>query len=73
MIHELLAARLGLGPGSGVGLLSCPFDAVPVQEALWWHRCTHDAGHVWLREVASEVGARVGTDQVSGQDSRPRA
>lgn len=74
MIHELLAARLGLGPGSGVGLLSCPFDAVPVREALWWHPVhTHDAGHVWLREVASEVGARVGTDQVSGQDSRPRA
>ena len=27
MIHELLAARLGLGPGSGIRLLDCPFDA----------------------------------------------
>ena len=42
-------------------LLDCPFDAIPVQEALWWHPVhTHDAGHVWLREMASTVGARVG-------------
>lgn len=62
MIHELLAARLGLGPGSGIRLLDCPFDAVPVQEALWWHPVyTHDAGHAWLREMASAVGARIGT------------
>ena len=59
MIHALLAARLGLGPGSGLRLLDCPFDAVPVQEALWWHPVhTHDAGHLWLRETASAVGAR---------------
>src|SRR5262249_11444658 len=64
MIHELLAARLGLGPGSGIRLLDCPFDAVPVQEALWWHPVhTHDAGHVWLRELASTVGAKIGTSQ----------
>jgi DNA-binding transcriptional LysR family regulator len=61
MIHELLAARLGLGPGSGIRLLDCPFDAVPVQEALWWHPVhTHDAGHVWLRELASAVAAKIG-------------
>lgn len=62
MIHELLAARLGLGPGSGIRVLDCPFDAVPVQEALWWHPVhTHDAGHVWLRGLARTVGARIGT------------
>ncbi|HEX5300315.1 MAG TPA: LysR family transcriptional regulator [Streptosporangiaceae bacterium] len=62
MIQELLAARLGLGPGSGVRLLDCPFDAVPVREALWWHPVhTHDAGHVWLRELASAVAAKIGT------------
>ncbi|MGH3280385.1 MAG: LysR family transcriptional regulator [Trebonia sp.] len=62
MIHGLLAARLGLGPGSGIRVLDCPFDAIPVQEALWWHPVhTHDAGHVWLRELASVVGARIGT------------
>lgn len=61
MIHELLAARLGLGPGSGIRLLDCPFEAIPVQEALWWHPVhTHDAGHVWLRELAGAVGATIG-------------
>jgi DNA-binding transcriptional LysR family regulator len=74
MVHELLAARLGLGPGSGVRLLDCPFEAVPVQEALWWHPVhTHDAGHVWLREMASAVGARIGTRLVSGREIRPSA
>jgi DNA-binding transcriptional LysR family regulator len=58
MIHELLAVRLGLGPGSGIRLLDCPFDAVPVREALWWHPVhTHDAGHLWLRETAAAVAA----------------
>jgi len=64
MIHELLAARLGLGPGSGVRVLECPFGAVPVQEALWWHPVhTHDAGHAWLREMARAVGTRIGVLQ----------
>ena len=63
MIHELLAGQLGLGPGSGIRLLECPFDAVPVREALWWHPVhTHDAGHLWLRELAAEVGARIGAE-----------
>jgi DNA-binding transcriptional LysR family regulator len=67
MIHELLAARLGLGPGSGIRLLDCPFDAVPVREALWWHPVhTHDAGHVWLREMASAVGAKIRTAPAAG-------
>jgi DNA-binding transcriptional LysR family regulator len=60
MIQALLAARLGLGPGSGIRLLDCPFDAVPVQEALWWHPVhTHDAGHLWLRESLAAIGARI--------------
>jgi DNA-binding transcriptional LysR family regulator len=60
MIQALLAARLGLGPGSGIRLVECPFDAVPVQEALWWHPVhTHDAGHLWLRQTAAAVAARL--------------
>ena len=67
MIHELLAAQLGLGPGSGIRLLDCPFDAVPVQEALWWHPVhTHDAGHLWLRELASTVGAKISVPGAAG-------
>jgi hypothetical protein len=65
MVHALLAARLGLGlgggPGSGGGIrvLDCPFDAVPVREALWWHPVhTHDAGHLWLRETAGAIAAK---------------
>jgi hypothetical protein len=46
--------------GSGIRLLDCPFDAVPVQEALWWHSVhTHDAGHLWLRETAGAVATRL--------------
>jgi DNA-binding transcriptional LysR family regulator len=60
MIQALLAARLGLGPGSGIRLLDCPFDAVPVQEALWWHPVhTHDAGHLWLRESLAAIGTSI--------------
>jgi DNA-binding transcriptional LysR family regulator len=60
MIQALLADRLGLGPGSGIRLIDCPFDAIPVQEALWWHPVhTHDAGHLWLRETVAAVAARV--------------
>lgn len=59
MIQALLADRLGLGPGSGIRVLDCPFDAVPVQEALWWHPVhTHDAGHLWLRETAAVIAAQ---------------
>jgi len=73
MIQGLLATRLGLGPGSGIRLLDCPFDAVPVQEALWWHPVhTHDAGHVWLREMASAVSARIGLVPSGTICSRPR-
>jgi hypothetical protein len=62
MVHALLAARLGLrrgrATGSGIRVLDCPFDAVPVREALWWHPVhTHDAGHLWLRETAGAIAA----------------
>jgi DNA-binding transcriptional LysR family regulator len=58
MIHGLLAERLG--PDSGVRVLDCPFDAVPVHEALWWHPAhAHDAAHRWLREIAATTGPLV--------------
>ena len=73
MIHGLLAAHLGLGPGSGIRLLDCPFNAVPVQEALWWHPVhTHDAGHVWLRELAAAVAAGISAIPGGGDRSAPR-
>ena len=60
MVHARLARHLGLGldPAAGIRLLPCPFDAVPVQEALWWHPVhTRDAGHIWLRDTAVRVAA----------------
>ncbi|MEU4742804.1 LysR family transcriptional regulator [Actinosynnema sp. NPDC023658] len=50
-----------LFPTPGVRTLPCPFPAVPVQEAMWWHPVhTQDAGHIWLREVAGRIGRRSG-------------
>lgn len=59
MVQGLLAERLTRH--LGVRVLECPFDAVPVQEAMWWHPVhTHDASHLWLRETITRVGAGIG-------------
>jgi DNA-binding transcriptional LysR family regulator len=58
LVQGLLAERLPAN--SGIRILECPFEAVPVREALWWHPVhTHDAGHRWLRETAALVGTMV--------------
>ncbi|WP_338693929.1 hypothetical protein V2W30_04850 [Streptomyces sp. Q6] len=37
-----------------------PYEAVPLQEALWWHPLhTHDFTHVWLREAAQRVAVEL--------------
>ncbi|MER5428477.1 LysR family transcriptional regulator [Streptomyces sp. NPDC002588] len=58
LVQELLARRLhGIAP---VRIMKAPYEAVPLQEALWWHPVhTHDAAHSWLRETAARVGASV--------------
>lgn len=59
LLQERLANRLAAT--AAIRLLPCPFAAVPVQEALWWHPVhARDAGHVWLREKAAEVGQAMG-------------
>ncbi|MFI5793749.1 LysR family transcriptional regulator [Streptomyces sp. NPDC051677] len=56
MIQERLAR--GAVRSAAVRVLPCPFEAVPVQEAMWWHPLhAQDAGHIWLRRRAAEVGA----------------
>ena len=41
-------------------VLPCPFDVVPLVEALWWHPIyDHDPEHVWLRQAAAEAGRRI--------------
>ncbi|UQI49393.1 LysR family transcriptional regulator [Streptomyces sp. HU2014] len=58
MIQERLARRVaGL---AAVRVLPCPFEAVPLREAMWWHPVhTRDAAHIWLRDLVARVGARV--------------
>ncbi|MGW6059623.1 LysR family transcriptional regulator [Streptomyces sp. NPDC055189] len=56
MIQERLARRVV--QFAAVRILACPFDAVPVRETMWWHPMhEQDGAHVWLRRMATEVGA----------------
>ncbi|MER7673208.1 LysR family transcriptional regulator [Kitasatospora sp. NPDC096128] len=59
MIQERLATRMA--GTAAVRVLPCPFQAVPVREAMWWHPLhTQDAAHSWLREAVARTGAEVG-------------
>jgi DNA-binding transcriptional LysR family regulator len=56
MIQERLARTAVRS--AAVRVLPCPFEAVPVREAMWWHPLhAQDAAHMWLRQKAAEVGA----------------
>jgi DNA-binding transcriptional LysR family regulator len=59
----LVQARMArmMQPIAAVKVVEPPYEAVPLREALWWHPVhTHDAAHIWLRETAARVGARLG-------------
>ncbi|NHD16127.1 MULTISPECIES: LysR family transcriptional regulator [unclassified Actinopolyspora] len=49
-----------LTAGGEVRALPCPYDAVPLVEALWWHP-THDNSpeHTWLRSIFAEAGQQL--------------
>jgi DNA-binding transcriptional LysR family regulator len=54
LVQRRLAAMLA--PVAGVRVLECPFDAVPLAEALWWHPVYRaDPAHRWLRQTLVEV------------------
>lgn len=39
-----------------VQLVEPPFDATPVQNALWWHPVhDHDPAHAWMRDIFAEA------------------
>jgi DNA-binding transcriptional LysR family regulator len=58
LIQKRLADRLG--PAADVRILPCPFEPVPLIEALWWHPMnTRDAGHRWLRDLFVRAGAHL--------------
>ncbi|MBA8826356.1 DNA-binding transcriptional LysR family regulator [Saccharopolyspora lacisalsi] len=58
LIQERLARKIA--PAAEVRLLECPFEVVPVKEAMRWHP-THrqDARHQWLRDIVARVGDQV--------------
>ncbi|MFG1853675.1 LysR substrate-binding domain-containing protein [Actinomadura geliboluensis] len=59
-----------MAPVADVRVLPCPFEAVPVQEALWWHPVhTQDAAHIWLRETAARVAADLGVSRAGDRDA----
>jgi DNA-binding transcriptional LysR family regulator len=56
----VLQGRLAdrLAGTAGVRALPCPWDVVPLKEALWWHPSHRvDPAHRWLRSVMRQVGA----------------
>jgi DNA-binding transcriptional LysR family regulator len=56
LIQKRLADRLA--SAAGVRILPCPFEPVPLIEALWWHPMySRDSGHRWLRDVFVQAGA----------------
>jgi DNA-binding transcriptional LysR family regulator len=62
MLQERLARRLA--KTAGVRVLPCPFDVVPLNEALWWHPIyQNDRAHLWLRGVVAEAGRELSGHQ----------
>jgi DNA-binding transcriptional LysR family regulator len=54
LIQSRLAKRAA--QAADVRVLPCPFDAVPIAEAMWWHPMyERDPGHVWLRSLLVEA------------------
>jgi DNA-binding transcriptional LysR family regulator len=46
-------------PGSDFRILECPFEAIPLVEAFWWHPMhDDDPGHAWLRDRLTEFQVR---------------
>jgi hypothetical protein len=47
--------------------LQCPFDAIPIAEALWWHPMyERDPAHMWLRLVLAQAGRQIAS-RTTGQ------
>ena len=58
LIQKRLADRLA--PAAEVRILPCPFEPVPLVEALWWHPMyTRDAGHHWMRDLFARASAQL--------------
>jgi DNA-binding transcriptional LysR family regulator len=60
LMQERLARRIA--GAAGIRVMPCPFDAVPIAEAFWWHPMYRaDPAHAWLRSVLAEAGSLLST------------
>jgi DNA-binding transcriptional LysR family regulator len=58
LLQARVAARLA--DMADVRVMPCPYDALPIREALWWHPLHGpDPEHAWLRSVVVEAARRV--------------
>lgn len=58
IIQERLARRIA--PTAEFRVVECPFEAVPLTEALWWHPAMeHDPGHAWFRTIVQRAGRQI--------------
>jgi DNA-binding transcriptional LysR family regulator len=56
LVQRRLAGRMVAA--GGLRVLPCPYDAVRLVEALWWHGMyDRDPGHRWLRETVLDAAA----------------
>jgi hypothetical protein len=53
-------------------VLSCPFEATPLVEALWWHPIySRDPEHQWMRDLFREAGDQLAEATKRGQFAAP--
>lgn len=58
LIQANLVPRLTMA--GDVRALPCPYDVVPLVEAMWWHPAyTADPEHAWLRDLFAEAGRSI--------------
>jgi hypothetical protein len=50
----------------GVRVVAPPFEATPVQNALWWHPVhNRDPEHLWMRSLFVEAGLELAATPTS--------
>jgi DNA-binding transcriptional LysR family regulator len=69
LVQGRLAARIR--PGDGLRVVTPPFDAAPLVEAMWWHPMYDtDPAHRWFRALVAEVAADLPT--ITAVDGGPQ-
>lgn len=61
----LIQARLApfAANHGGVKIVSLPFEATPLHEALWWHPVhDRDPEHLWMRSLFAEAGLAISAE-----------